>query len=271
MPGLDQLKQFNSDVLALGGEAEKRASRGEQIVRVPIPRTVKPVDDSEDFVLGMPEISEEELAQREKEKNVTQDDDFSDITGEKSSSKSETQEDAEPEIQLDMSSLLTPIAEVSTEDVGVPDLSAFIEESPKVEEPPKETSIADMSLDDLLGKSDFDLEDAEPLDAYDEVIEEEPPAPPPPKEEVVVPNIPGAPILDFIEEPVSSEPKASATKIDEPAIDEPFFGDVPKFDDTDFASDIGGTDFASDVSKFDNTDFASDTGDTGNVDFASDT
>lgn len=55
MPGLDQLKRFNYDMLSIGDEAAKRAARGEKPITLPIPAGVKDADDSDDFVLGMPE------------------------------------------------------------------------------------------------------------------------------------------------------------------------------------------------------------------------
>ena len=84
MPGLKQLKQFNADLLNLGDEVKIRSARGEKAVTIPIPKKIPDIDDSEDFVHGMPQISEEEqeqaeaaAAEMEREAN-----DFSDITGE---------------------------------------------------------------------------------------------------------------------------------------------------------------------------------------------
>ena len=205
MPGLDQLKQFNSDVLALGSETEKRASRGEQIVRVPIPRTVKAIDDSEDFVFGMPEPEEGQLESSGQDQSSP--DDFSDITGEASSDAEKTTDDASQESEdakVDLSSLLTPTVEEGND---VPDLSQFIEEAPQEEIVEEETSIADMSLDDLLGSGDFDTEDVEALDDYDEVAPEAEPVEDI-SEDTSLPDelkkeeyIPGEAILDFIEKP----------------------------------------------------------------------
>ena len=56
MPGLKQLQQFNSDILNLGDESKLRAARGEKPVLVPIPKNVQDVDDSEDFISGLPVI-----------------------------------------------------------------------------------------------------------------------------------------------------------------------------------------------------------------------
>ena len=51
MPGLSQLKKFNSDILSLGNEAELRSKRGEKVGSLPIPKGIKDVDDSDDFVM----------------------------------------------------------------------------------------------------------------------------------------------------------------------------------------------------------------------------
>ena len=56
MPGLSQLQKFNSDILSLGNEPTLRSQRGEQALSVPLPKGVKDIDDSDDFVVGMPII-----------------------------------------------------------------------------------------------------------------------------------------------------------------------------------------------------------------------
>ena len=55
MPGLSQLKKFNADILSLGNEPALRASRGEKPVVVPVPKDLKDINDSDDFLMGMPE------------------------------------------------------------------------------------------------------------------------------------------------------------------------------------------------------------------------
>ena len=129
MPGLSQLKKFNKDILSLGDEITLRSARGEQPIKFPIPKDVEDKNDSEDFVLGMPEkpaaVEVEVL-----------DEDFSDITGIVTESKT----DESPVVSFeapDMSSLLNPIQDFSEDsEFGMPDLSAFMEEEtpqPKVE------------------------------------------------------------------------------------------------------------------------------------------
>ena len=152
MPGLSQLKKFNKDILSLGDEITLRSARGEQPIKFPIPKNVEDKNDSEDFVLGMPEkpaaVEVEVL-----------DEDFSDITGIVPESKN----DEAPTVSFeapDMSSLLNPIQDFSEDsEFGMPDLSAFMEEEtpqPEVEPEPEEISIADMDLDALLAGEGFD-------------------------------------------------------------------------------------------------------------------
>lgn len=158
MPGLSQLKQFNKDILALGDELKIRTARGEKPVRVPIPKDVEDRDDSEDFANGMPEISEDEIAQaeaaaseREKEKY-----DFSAITGESSSSDSKAPVQEAPVILPDVSDILNTAAEIDLDDT---DLSEFEEPEPEPEPEPEETPIEDMDLDSLLQFSETPAED----------------------------------------------------------------------------------------------------------------
>ena len=55
MPGLKQLRQFSEDMLALGDEEKLRARRGEKVVPVPLPQGISEADDSDDFIIGLPE------------------------------------------------------------------------------------------------------------------------------------------------------------------------------------------------------------------------
>ena len=157
MPGLSQLKQFSNDLLSLGDEITIRASRGESPVKYPIPKEVQDVNDSEDFVLGMPEIEAPEEVTNIEE-------DLSDLVGlgTPSSSSNETQAEAAPTFEApDMSSLLNPIgADNDSMGDAMPDLSMFMEtEQPEeevVEEEPEEVSVADLGLDALLAGAGFD-------------------------------------------------------------------------------------------------------------------
>lgn len=154
MPGLKQLQQFNSDIMTLGDEVKIRAARGEKPVTVSIPRNVADVDDSDEFLNGLPMLSEEaqaqaDAAQKEKEREAN---DFSEFMDD---GKEETEEDtakAAPKQESavpDMSDLLPSGGDM---DLGDFDLSDFEEKAPEpeVESEPEEVAIEDMDLDSLL-------------------------------------------------------------------------------------------------------------------------
>lgn len=69
MPGFSQLKKLSEQVLKLGNEINVRAARGEKAMPFPVPESIPDVDDSEDFVTGMPEKPKtpEQIAQEEAE------------------------------------------------------------------------------------------------------------------------------------------------------------------------------------------------------------
>ncbi|MDY5919064.1 MAG: hypothetical protein SPJ55_11705 [Treponema sp.] len=158
MPGLSQLKKFSQNLLSIGDEVIIRSSRGEKPVRVKIPKDIVDTDDSEEFMLGMPEIASEV------ESEVI-DDDLSDLMGlSKPASDKNDESESVPSFEApDMSSILNPvIMDGDGSDVQMPDLSMF-EDSPaeeieeeEIEAEPEEISIADMGLDALLAGSGFD-------------------------------------------------------------------------------------------------------------------
>ena len=166
MPGLSQLKQFNKDLLAIGDEVTIRAARGEKPVEVHIPKEVEDKNDSEDFVLGMPEIEAEV-------DNSPVDEDLSDLAGLVNPASTSSNDSTEPSPTFeapDLSDLLNPIA--ISDDGGsgsssdMPDLSMFEdapveEEEEIVEEEPEEISVADMGLDALLSGAGFDAPEEE--------------------------------------------------------------------------------------------------------------
>lgn len=149
MPGLNQLKQFNEFMLNLGDEVRIRQDRGEKPSLIAIPANVEDRDDSEDFINGLPQLSEEEqqqaearAAEAERSKN-----DFSDFTGEGESEDVSSPEAVEIKAP-DLSDLLTPNPDLSLGDI---DLSDFEEvEKPKEPPKPKVVAIEDMDLDALL-------------------------------------------------------------------------------------------------------------------------
>lgn len=167
MPGLSQLRKLSEDVLRLGNESKLRAERGEKPVVAAIPPSVQDIDDSEDFVLGLPEKegdgpSDEELAAQAEEKAA-----LSQAESELESLLSGAGPAPAGDVP-DLSSILNP-------DLGsgddIPDLSAF-EAPPAPPKKPEPPSIEDMSLDDLLKMPSADFAEPEP-------VEEPVPAPEP--------------------------------------------------------------------------------------------
>ena len=166
MPGLSQLKKLSEDVLKLGDEPKLRAERGEKPVVAKIPSTIADIDDSEDFVLGMPEKPQEEVPEENPE-NQNEEEALAQASKDLDAmlAGNDSQQSAAP-VEPDLSGLLNPMAD----DVeGVPDLSAF-EEPP---EPPKkkEPSIADMDLDALLSMPSEDFSEPEPVEDTAEDVE----------------------------------------------------------------------------------------------------
>ena len=209
MPGLSQLKQFSSDILSLGDEINLRAARGEKPVKIEIPKDIEDINDSEEFVLGMPVIeAEPEIS--------SADEDLSDLTAlvNPSTAKSDKSGEAEPAPSFeapDMSALLNPVVADNADDAGMPDLSMFDEpeeaEEEVVEEEPEEISIADMGLDALLAGGGFD--EPEPV----------PEPKPAPAETAPAPEVPDfdMSVLDSVEPLDEAEPLEDAEPLDEAA------------------------------------------------------
>lgn len=222
MPGLSQLKQFSSDILSLGDEINLRAARGEKPVKIEIPKDIEDINDSEEFVLGMPVIeAEPEIS--------SADEDLSDLTAlvNPSTAKSDKSGEAEPAPSFeapDMSALLNPVV---ADDAGMPDLSMFDEpeeaEEDVVEEEPEEISIADMGLDALLAGGGFD--EPEPV----------PEPEPAPAETAPAPEVPDfdMSVLDSVEPLDEAEPLEDAELLDEaaPIDDAETLEDMPSLDE----------------------------------------
>lgn len=219
MPGLSQLKQFSSDILSLGDEINLRAARGEKPVKIEIPKDIEDINDSEEFVLGMPVIeAEPEIS--------SADEDLSDLTAlvNPSTAKSDKSGEAEPAPSFeapDMSALLNPVVADNADDAGMPDLSMFDEpeeaEEEVVEEEPEEISIADMGLDALLAGGGFD--EPEPV----------PEPEPAPAETAPAPEVPDfdMSVLDSVEPLEDAEPLEEAAPLD----DAETLEDMPSLDD----------------------------------------
>ena len=290
MPGLSQLKQFSKDIQSLGDEITLRALRGEKPVVVPIPKGITVEDDSEDFVLGMPDNPKAV-------DNSTVDEDLSEITGIASGgSGKKSDSDSAPSFEApDMSSLLAPVdLGGDSADDGMPDLSAFadepvVEEEPEeIEEEPEEISVADMGLDALLAGAGFDgsegteeeqteeQEESEPevdelpVDSGDSELEEPLPFENTTPDPFAIPDIPDTPA--FPEEPVAAEEPVPEAALDDTGFAEDFspVEDISPIEDTgtvEPASEAPIEDL-DELGDLDELDELEDLGDTGTNDFA---
>ena len=135
MPGLNQLKKFASDMRNVGDEVKIRAQRGEKPAVVSLPEGISEADDSEDFVLGLPEKMD--AAPEESESAVD--------SGEENKNTDLGSPAQENDAVPDLDSILNANASQSDDE---PDLSEFIDEPEKKE--PEEIPLEDLDLEALL-------------------------------------------------------------------------------------------------------------------------
>ena len=142
MPGLNQLKSFNENLKDLGDEINIRAQRGEKPAEVPLPEGISEADDSEDFVLGLPENNENKSDSVPAEEVPLP---------EALAAASGLPEGGDNVPDLD--SILNPQPAAGD---GVPDLSDFLDEpAPEAQDAaPAEVPLEDMGLDALLKPSE---------------------------------------------------------------------------------------------------------------------
>lgn len=110
MPGLKQLEQFNSDMEKLGNEKELRTQRAEHFTTIPIPESVKDIDDSADFITHNKERGEAEDSSIEAN----------------SEASNEEATDTQEEINANVPDISNLFGEDSSKDASfLPDLSDF--------------------------------------------------------------------------------------------------------------------------------------------------
>ncbi|MDE5898533.1 MAG: hypothetical protein K2H09_04640, partial [Treponemataceae bacterium] len=143
MPGLSQLKKFNSDILEIGDEVSLREQRGERPVTVELPGDIPDVDDSEDFAMGMPEAADDG-AGGSPELPADFDEGPSGSAEDGVPAQPEAADESAGIDVPDLSSLLG--GGPASDDDGMPDLSLFSEPS----DVPEETDIADLGLESLF-------------------------------------------------------------------------------------------------------------------------
>lgn len=185
MPGLSQLKEFSRDLLSLGNEVTLRAARGEKPVQVDIPSTIADVDDSDDFVLGIPE-------KNSAGNQETADNDLSGLAGIASvvaAKKSDSDDNASAFDAPDMSALLSPMGGDFDDDL--PDFSMFEDDSdaaPENADGSGDAPPADQGLEALLDGDIFDDPAQNPADDLPDFPD--PDTPGAPSEEGAQDNLP---------------------------------------------------------------------------------
>ena len=175
MPGLNQLKKFSEDIKDVGDETKIRAKRGEKSPKVPFPANISEDDDSDAFLLGMPEINSENQADDDSEKDAENENNALNDSGDSNSNDSGSlgvgnisSENQTPNFD----SLFVPQGENGGE---APDLSDFMDdvqptssqnenknaendekpENPDENKAAASTPIEELDLDDLLSGMDL--------------------------------------------------------------------------------------------------------------------
>ncbi len=181
MPGLNQLKKFSEDIKDVGDETKIRAKRGEKSPKVPFPANISEDDDSDAFLLGMPdihpEVNSENQADDDSEKDAENENNALNDSGDSnnldSNGSSGDGENLSSENQTpNFDSLFVPQGENGGE---APDLSDFMDdvqptssknesktaendekpENPDENKAAASTPIEELDLDDLLSGMDF--------------------------------------------------------------------------------------------------------------------
>lgn len=218
MPGLEQLKKFSTDMTSVGNEGTVRASRGEPYVSIPIPSDAQDMDDSDDFILGMPieQTSPEneqkgesstDNASSDIDNSLESDEDiFADLGLKKDdipnipqeSTSDIIQENSEnpvipnlddlqinlPDEQPDLDALNDFVAEDNSE--PIPQDDTQVQEDNKTTEETQEPTQENTSTDDFSNNPFEDIDDNSIIDMQPEEDFEE--TPPVPEFEKVVPN-----------------------------------------------------------------------------------
>ena len=119
MPGLNQLKKFSEDVANLGNELNIREERGEAPVQVALP-DVPETDDSNDFVLGMPDVESSKEEKTEDSSTITS------VSQNSDSLLTNTDTSDFPELE----SILNPVDDADLDFSAFPDLDSVLNPEP---------------------------------------------------------------------------------------------------------------------------------------------
>ena len=140
MPGLNQLKQFSDDIRSLGDEVKIRAQRGERPASVPLPKGISEADDSDDFIIGIPDVNKKDEPQGEESASLE------DILGTDDNDVSGLDSLLEPQVSVDDDAL----ADFLNEPLDSP------EALPSSEPSSEETPLEDLDIDSLLPSTESD-------------------------------------------------------------------------------------------------------------------
>ncbi|MBQ8012932.1 MAG: tetratricopeptide repeat protein [Treponema sp.] len=149
MPGLNQLKKFSDDIREIGDEVKIRAQRGEKVPEIPLPQGISEADDSNDFLIGLPDGNAEPAAIASEEDIDAQ---IQDIIG---GGESDIDALLKPQISADDDDLADFLNDDSLS-APTEDLTPADGENEK--SAPEETPLEDMDLDSLLKPSDPESE-----------------------------------------------------------------------------------------------------------------
>ncbi|WP_294428180.1 tetratricopeptide repeat protein [uncultured Treponema sp.] len=153
MPGLNQLKQFSEDIRELGDETRIRSLRGEKPVSVPLPEGISEDDDSDDFIIGIPEKKSDEAETEAAKPNF--EDSMEELGSIDDILAGDSKNDSESLTSLD--SILDP--QINADEA---DLADFLNDSlePAPAQEPEPTPLEDMDLESLLSPSEPEAEPA---------------------------------------------------------------------------------------------------------------
>ncbi|MDY2844074.1 MAG: tetratricopeptide repeat protein, partial [Treponema sp.] len=177
---LNQLKKFSEDIKDVGDETKIRAKRGEKSPKVPFPANISEDDDSDAFLLGMPDIHPEVKSDDDSEKDAENENNALNDSGDSNSNDSNPKDSGSlgvgnisSENQTpNFDSLFVPQGENGGE---APDLSDFMDdvqptssqnenknaendekpENPDENKAAASTPIEELDLDDLLSGMDL--------------------------------------------------------------------------------------------------------------------
>ncbi|WP_407428584.1 periplasmic flagellar collar protein FlcA [Treponema sp.] len=144
MPGLNQLKTFSEDIRDVGDEVKLRAQRGEKPVSIPLPSGISEEDDSEDFIIGIPETASEEEAVADESPDNFETEDTADITS--------LDNLLEPQISADEDALADFLNDSLEPSSDIFQTSENVQ-TEQTEEKPEETPLEDLDLESLLQSS----------------------------------------------------------------------------------------------------------------------